>query len=192
VSRLSLRLRSAALLLAAAFAVHDGRYALAPDGAESASAHGYLALAAPLVAFALALAGGCFLAVLAVAGRAGPPAAAPAGRLWGPATGLLVLTFLGQEWAEGLLSAGRPDAPLAALTGGGWVALVLAPAAGLLVALVLRGADSALRRAAARPLLLRARPGPAPLLSRARPAAVRAVALLCGSVAGRAPPRAPV
>lgn len=165
------RFRLAALLAAGALAVHELRYALAfgdHAGREaSAQGHAYLAVLLPVVVVAA-----LFAAAQALLRFAGAPASGPRGRrftrLWLGCTVALVAAYCGQELIEGLLAAGHPAGVAGVLEHGGWIALVVAPLVGGLVALAVRGAAAASEprsRAAAW------RPRPAAIPAAASPAA---------------------
>jgi hypothetical protein len=191
-----LALRATAALAVGAFALHQLRYALGYGDAAmqtlAAHGHGYLALVTPLIALLVAVAAGQFLAQLARArtsGRAGRPAGRFA-TLWAVASAVLFSTYAGQELLEGAVSAGHPGGLAAVLGGGGWWALPLALALGLLVALAMRGADVCLALAARR---RRAAPR-RPLVPHLRPASadLPVPRILARHMAGRAPPPASV
>lgn len=187
--------RAVALLAAAATSVHELRYVLGYSGrveeALAGHGHAYLAHAGSLIGVLLAVAAALFLARVHAA-RVGVGAAAPATpprRLWLAATVGLVVVYIGQEGIEGLLAPGHP-AGLAGIVGhGGWTSFLLAPLAAGVVALLVRGSDVLLERAAARARPRRrtgvppAPPPPEPFL----PARVRVLAC---NLAGRAPPAA--
>ena len=179
------------LVPAAAFAVHRLRYELAygsrADQALAAQGHGYLDSLAPWVAVLIALAAGSFLVRLARA-AAGRPDRMPRrafARLWlVTSLGLLAL-YSAQEALEGVFAAGHPGGLEGVFGHGGWWAVVLSIAFGLVVSLVLRLASAAVDLAAkARIAILAAGPLPPPglrIVSRRR-------SVLAGSSAGRAPP----
>lgn len=134
------RLRAGAALSAGAFALHQLRY-LAGHEATAGEGHGYLALAGPLVALLCAIA----FAQLAVAWQhqLEPGRRLPLQRLWFAAVAALLAVYFCQESLEGLLTPGR-DAVGALAADGGWVVLPLAVGLGLVVALLLRGAEALL------------------------------------------------
>ncbi|HEU4978594.1 MAG TPA: hypothetical protein VFT42_06850 [Solirubrobacteraceae bacterium] len=140
-------LRTAALLLTAAFAVHQLRYALAfghhAGHALAHQGHGYLLFAGPLLGSLLGLAVARMLRALAA-----PPAGRTArvhrlGVLWPLCSLALVALYTGQETLEGLVASGHPHGWAAVAASGGWLALPLAAAAGLVVALLLHVAARA-------------------------------------------------
>lgn len=188
----SIALRATAALAAGTFALHQLRYTLGYGEAAvqtlAAHGHGYLAVVTPLLALLVALAGGRFLAALARARRTGRAGGTTGrfGRVWLAASAVLFTTYAGQELLEGALSAGHPGGVEAVVGGGGWWALPLALAIGLLVALALRGADACLALAARR----QASGSPRPLLASRTPAPVDLPAprAIVRHLAGRAPP----
>jgi hypothetical protein len=143
----NVRLRSAAVLLAGAYAVHTLRYALtyrtAANSELLAQGHGYLG-AAP-VALTVVLAAAVGELVLRVArGGGGRGPASSLRRVWGVCATALLAIFVAQELAEGWLATGHPDGLAAVFAHGGWLAGPLSAAVGLLVALLHRGAAAAL------------------------------------------------
>ncbi len=182
------RLRAGVLTLVGALAVHHGRYAFASDehAHALASAHRYLVWLAPVAAVLLFLAAAQLAASLTRPG-AGERAALPGPRtLWAAATATLLVAFAAQESAETLLAHGA----LPGLGDGAWTAGPFALVAGGIIALLLRGAQEAVRWAARRVRPVRAPAGAA------APAAPRPVVLaaprsvLARRLAGRGPPRA--
>lgn len=191
-----LALRATAALAVGAFALHQLRYVLGfGDAASQALAthgHGYLALVMPLIALAVAIAAGQFLAQLAQARTSGEAGgrAGRFGRVWVAATVVLFATYAGQELLEGAVSAGHPGGIEAVLAGGGWWAFPLAAVIGLLVALVMRGADACLASAARRyHAPARRTPARPPLLAAVDLPVARPIAR---NLAGRGPPAASV
>src|SRR4051794_34291117 len=166
----------------AALAVHQARYALAPES-DAESHHGYLAFAPAVLGLVLAAALGVALGRLAAGADAYARHRASLAIRWLGATALLVAVHGAQELAEG---------HVAELVGhGAWLVLPLAASAGLLLALALDGVHGALLTGA-RALRRLApvvrgrfappaawRPAPAPALGR-RPA-------LAAAGAGRGP-----
>jgi hypothetical protein len=135
-------LRTAALVAAGWWVVHQLRYLLA-YGAGSGDAlhrtgHAYLGPVAPLLGMAL---------VLVFARMVVRATAAPAGRsaraqrlivLWPACAGAIAVLYAAQETTEGILAAGHPAGVAAIFGNGGWLAVPLAVVAGLAVAAALR------------------------------------------------------
>jgi hypothetical protein len=205
-------LRGAALMPAAALALHQLRYRLA-FGARAphelaAQGHAYLSTLAPWIALLAALGAGAALGRLARRWAAGGGGRALGGaqarggrscgavvRLWLLASAALLAIYCGQELLEGVFAAGHRAGLAGVLGAGGWWALPLALAAGGLLALALHWERAAERALDARrpPLRLRicARlAGLAPLVTPASPL-LPAPAPLARAAASRAPPRAP-
>lgn len=195
-------LRGAALMPAAALAVHQLRYRLA-FGAQAprelaAEGHAYLATLAPWIALVAALAVGAALGRLArrwAAPDAGRPGREARGalRVWLVAATALLVVYAAQELLEGALAAGHRGGLAGVLGAGGWWALPLALAAGGLLALALCAERAAERALAARRPPLRLAPPPA-RGGEPAPAAPAAAprrplpAPLARAAAGRAPP----
>ena len=178
-----LSLRAGALLAAGTLAVHELRYLIGYGDPAAVGGHGYLAVVAPLIAVALAVSCGLWLA------RVGRATGAPARTLtWLGASASLLLAYAVQETVEGLASNGHPG-----LFGhGGWIAAPIALAVGAAVALMLRGAvaaDSAAARVA-RPWSPRGIVPTAPLTLAlpSAPAGPPRPRVLARRLAGRAPP----
>jgi hypothetical protein len=193
-------LRAGALLAAGALAVHELRY-LAGYGSDAAhvlgaQGHAYLIPVLPLVTLLLALALARFLLALIDPSRAAGGAPGVAGEARGPRLPVLWLgstvclwtVYACQELLEGALAPGHPAGIAGVVGQGGWVAFAAALAVGLLVALLLRGADAAISARASRGH--RWAPGGAAQPSQAPPRVVDLLrpAPLAGSFAGRAPP----
>jgi hypothetical protein len=181
------RLRTAAVLLAGAFVLHQLRFALLPE-AHGDAGHGYLPAAAAVVAGILVLAGLQFAFSLMAAwrGRATDDGPASLGRLWARAT-LFLLAIHGTQEVVETLASGRP---LDSLFSGWWLAMLLAAALGLATALLLRtGAVAVALVVAARARRRRPRsPGNIRSSRPARTAMLRLEAPLARHGAGRAPP----
>jgi hypothetical protein len=177
--------RAGALLAAGSLAVHELRYIVGYGEPAAVGGHGYLAVVAPIVALALALACGLWIARL---GRAVAPATR--GPLtWAASTAVLVGVFLAQESVEALTAAGHPGL----FAHGGWLALPIAVAVGGMVALVLCGARVADDAAAAvsRPFSPLAAAGdrlPIDFALPSLPPAVPRPRVIARRLAGRAPP----
>jgi hypothetical protein len=195
---LSPRLRAAALMPAAVLTVHQLRFLLAFGGGTGQElekeGHQYLsALAAP-IAMSVAIVVGLFFARLASAWRegAGDEGATRHGflRLALLIGAALLVLYSCQELLEGMLSSGHPEGFDGVFGDGGWWAVPLSLACGLVIAAALRGARAAIRWAAARhhrPQASHGRPAPAP---RPRRLALPRPVPLAGAAAGRAPPLA--
>jgi hypothetical protein len=189
--------RRASLLALAALALHQLRYSLAYGGDAGAAlerqGHSYLGdLGAIVVAFAVSLALARLLA--ATLGRLRPePAARALPRAALAFAAALLAIFATQELSEGALSAGHPGGLAAVLANGGWLALPLAAALGLLVAIadrLLAGAERRLAEASPRPRLGRARP---PVTAAPAGPDLTPLAALCLRFGlARRPPPAPV
>jgi hypothetical protein len=184
------RLRSCALLAAGALALHQLRYMLAyghdAGHALREQGHAYLAPVTAVVVTIVVIALATGLHHLAAAAPARPGRRLP--WLWPWATGALLAVFAAQESIEGALTPGHPGG-LAALVGhGGWVAVPLAAAIGLVVALMLRGVPPVTYPVARR--LARAAVPRAPLVLPVRPAPPLRRYPALATAAGRAPPRA--
>jgi hypothetical protein len=133
----TLTVRAIGLLGAGAVAVHQLRYAIAygnaaPD-ALAAHNHSYFGLALPTVATVFVIALSAMLIRLAHGRAATPGRRTPFALLWLCCALTLGAIYGIQETLEG---AG-------ALAGGGWIGFALAFPAGLLVAVAIRGSDSA-------------------------------------------------
>lgn len=186
------------LFPAAAFVVHELRYRLAYGShagrALTQQGHGYLNSLAPWVVLLAAFAAGSFLAraarALAVSDGPGPPLLRPSR----PFASLWLLSFTGltgiyalQEWLEGVFAAGHPGGLAGVFGHGGWWAIVLAAAAGFVVACLLRLASEVVQalsgHGARRPFAL------APVrLRRPSEQLFRLSARPAGSIPGRGPP----
>ncbi|MFZ1996198.1 MAG: hypothetical protein WAU75_18960 [Solirubrobacteraceae bacterium] len=189
-------LARAAVLPAAAVAVHQLRYWLAfgsGAGAElQRQGHSYLHSVAPWIVVALAWGIGAFLSAL---GRAfnGHTSMARYGfslvALWVICAASLVAIYSGQEFLEGLLATGHP-AGLAGIFGyGGWWAIPAAVCVGLVLAALLHGARWVLHEVAARRMAPARAPSP-PGVVPGRPAGIslpRPAPLALGWC-GRGPP----
>lgn len=187
-------LRGAALLPAAALAVHQLRYALAHgDGAGQALAaegHAYLSGIAPWLVLLATLSLGASLGRLARRWAAGGTPAArtrATARVWLLATVALVTIYAGQELLEGALAPGHAAGLAGAFGDGGWWALPAALAVAGLFALALRGADAVAADLAGLTLRIALRP-PRALSHRPRAPFLVALAPLARAAAGRAPP----
>jgi hypothetical protein len=158
-------LARAAVLPAAAIAVHQLRYLLAYGSTASVElqrqGHSYLHSVAPWIVVALAWAAGTFLSAL---GRAmnGHTSAPRYGlslvALWLICAASMVVIYSAQEFLEGLLATGHPAGLVGIFGYGGWWAIPAAVCVGLVLAALLHGARWVLHEVAAR----RVRPPRAP------------------------------
>lgn len=189
-------LARAAVLPAAAIAVHQLRYWLAfgsSAGIElQRQGHSYLHSVAPWIVVALAWAAGAFLSAL---GRAmtGHTSAPRFGlsllALWLVCATSLVAIYSGQEFLEGLLATGHPAGLVGIFGYGGWWAIPAALCVGLVLAALLHGARWVLHEVASR--RGRAAPSPSsPGVAPPRPAGVSLPRLtpLALGWCGRGPP----
>lgn len=178
------RLRIAALLGSGALGLHQLRYLIAHgDGAGEALAregHAYLSAIAPVIAIVVGVATLEFLLALAVRRDADNRR-----YRWVAVGGALLTIYIGQEMLEGVLAAGHASGVEAAFANGGWVAIPLAACLGLLITLLLRGADRALTARARCPRSEPARPLAGPF---ARAVDLALLSPLACHLAGRAPP----
>jgi hypothetical protein len=149
----------AALVPAAAVAVHQLRYLLAfggNAGAELADqGHSYLHSLVPWIVVLIGVGAGAFLWALgrALSGQTSPRryTLSLAG-LWASCAATLLAIYVAQEFLEGVFAAGHP-AGLAGIFGhGGWWAIPAAACVGLVLASILHGARWVLQVATARNL----------------------------------------
>jgi hypothetical protein len=154
-------LRWFSLLFVAAIGVHQLRYLLGPgvDAQHSLGthAHAYLPLAAAFVALLFGASVVHFVSTLALvrSGEIQPAKPLRFRSTWLRATLVLLAIFVGQESFEGALLHGHSSGMHGLFGHGGWMVLFLAPLFGALVALFLRGAQSALEAVARRALRCR-------------------------------------
>jgi hypothetical protein len=189
-------LAQAALMPAAAFAVHQLRFMLAFRGTAGVQlerqGHAYLHSLVPWIALLLAVAAGLFAWAVgrALAGQTSLPryTISLAG-LWLVCAGLLLGIFVVQELLEGMFASGHPVGLAGVFGHGGWWAIPLSLSIGLVVAAVLHGARWMVRSVAARRARRCARPV-ARVLAVLRPRDFRlpAFAPLVGGWSGRGPP----
>jgi hypothetical protein len=172
-------------MAAAAFALHQLRYLVAPVAGSEPSEHAYIPIAAGVVVLLFAVAAGELALRVAGARDDGTAEAEPRAFwvVWLVSSVGLTAIFAGQELAEALLAGGPVLDPLA---GGGLWVLPLALVLGGLVALALRLAGVAVLGAVRRQARRRGRPGAVPR-PRWRPAGP-AASVLARNLAGRAPP----
>ena len=150
-------LARAAVVPAAAIAVHQLRYLLAfgsTAGVElQRQGHSYLHSIAPWIVAALAWAVGAFLSSLgrALKGQTSAPRyGLSLAALWLVCAASLVVIYSGQEFLEGLLATGHPAGLVGIFGYGGWWAIPSAVCVGLVLAALLHGARWVLREVAAR------------------------------------------
>jgi hypothetical protein len=141
------RVAPAALVPGGALAVHQLRYWLAFHGMAGAAlerqGHSYLHSVVPWIVLLIAVAVGAFLRSLgrAFGGRCSLPRYTLSfAALWLICAACLVLTFVCQEFLEGLFATGHP-AGLAGIFGyGGWWSIPASLAVGLVLAAAFQGA----------------------------------------------------
>jgi hypothetical protein len=189
-------LARAAVLPAAAFAVHQLRYLLAYGGGATVElqrqGHSYLDSLVPWIVLALGLAVGAFVSALgrAMTGqRSLPRFGLSLIGLWLTGSACLAAVYAVQELLEGIFVIGHP-AGLAGIFGyGGWWAIPASLCVGLVMATLLHGARWVLDEVAARfgRTLVRRRIAS----SSRRPGSVPAprLAPLAAGWCGRGPPR---
>jgi hypothetical protein len=136
--------------------VHDLRYRLPSghgDHTLQAHSHGYLSAVAPLVALLLIVAAGQLIWLLARGG--GTTSQRRSTRVvWLLAAVTLIGAFLAQELVEGALAHHHPAGLADIIGSGGWIAAPVSVLVGGAIALLLRGADAALRVAGRAPFTL--------------------------------------
>jgi len=150
-------LARAAVVPAAAIAVHQLRYLLAfgpSAGIElQRQGHSYLHSLAPWIVVALAWAVGAFLSAIgrAMTGQTSVPRYGMSlVALWLVCAASLVLIYSGQEFLEGLLATGHPAGLVGIFGYGGWWAIPAALCVGLVLAALLHGARWVINEVAAR------------------------------------------
>ncbi len=187
-------LRWLGLLCAGAIGLHELRY-LAGPGAHSheilsAQPHAYLPLAGALVLLVFVASVVHFALALLFARRGELESRAPvrfsAAWLW--ATLALLAIFVTQESLEGALVGGHSAGLHGLLGHGGWSVLAFAPLVGVIVAVLLKGAQKAIELAALAGLTL-SRPRPARTIPMRPPVCgTPRLRVLARNLAGRAPP----
>jgi hypothetical protein len=183
------RLRAAVLTFVGGLAVHHGCYIFAtPERShEFAAAHAYLSWLTPVAGGLLFLAAVELGAHVVRPKNTGAPGFPRACTVWRAATATLLCAFALQESLETVLSHEQLPLLVAIFGAGGWSAVPLAVAVGGVIALLLRGAATALRWASRRARRAACRasvafdPPSAPVLSPHG-------SVLAGRHAGRAPP----
>jgi hypothetical protein len=181
------------LLPAGAFAVHQLRYWLtygSQTGTQLADqGHAYLGSVVPWIILATAAALGSFLARAALAwrGRGALVRRRPFVAVWATTAFALVAIYSLQETLEGILEQGHPGGFAGVFGHGGWWAVPVALVIGLIIAALLRVADSVVATLARQRVEVR-RPFGVPSI--VRPGAVAPVRMrpLAAAAAGRAPP----
>jgi hypothetical protein len=186
-------LRTAALVAAGWWAVHQLRYLLAYGGgagdALHRQGHAYLGSVTPLLGVLLVLVVGRLVvrATFAPAGRSTRSQRVTV--LWPLCSVAIFALYSAQEATEGILSAGHPVGLVGIFGHGGWIAVPLAVGAGLLVAAALRIGERLQARApAALGVLTTAFPRPAATLVVPAPYVAAPGALRARLGACRGPP----
>ena len=191
VDRTALRLRAGALLGLGALSVHELRYLVGygqgAGRALSAHGHSYLTLATTLVVLGCILALGVFLAAIARGDGAGSRRGSTLVRVSVCAAVALIAIYSFQELLEGLVAGGHPSGVAGVWGAGGWSAVPIASAIGVVIALLLRGAEAVLAHFGRRRTRHLRRGGVPTPARRPRPATARQTGL-ARHLAGRAPP----
>ena len=150
-------LAGAAVVPAAAIAVHQLRYLLAFGGSAGTElqrqGHSYLHSLAPWIVVALAWAVGAFLRAVgrAMKGQTSVPRfGLSLAALWLICATSLLAIYSAQEFLEGLLTTGHPAGAAGIFGYGGWWAIPAAVCVGLVLAALLHGARWVLHAVAAR------------------------------------------
>ena len=166
------RFAPAALMPAAAFAVHQLRYWLAYGNGAAVQlqrqGHSYLHSVVPWVIVLVALAAGAFLLSLgrAFGGRHSLPRYTLSfTMLWLACSVCLVAVYATQEFLEGLFLVGHPAGFLGVFGYGGWWSIPAALAVGLVLAAAFHGARLALHAVAERGVRRVRRAGRPPALA---------------------------
>lgn len=146
-------LAPAALMPAAAFAVHQLRYWLAFGSRAGLmlqrQGHSYLHSVAPWIVLLIAVSAGILLRGLgrALGGRASVPRYTLSfTALWLLCSASLVAIYASQEFLEGLFATGHPGGLVGIFGYGGWWAVPAALAVGLVLAAIFHGFQWALRQ----------------------------------------------
>lgn len=147
----------AAVVPAAAFAVHQLRYLLAYGGAAGVElqrqGHSYLHSLVPWMVLLLGLAVGVFLSALGramVGQRSLPRYSLSLVGLWLTCTVCLVAVYVAQEFLEGLFATGHPAGLVGIFGYGGWWSVPAALCIGLVLAALFHGARCVLEEVAGR------------------------------------------
>ncbi|HTX08951.1 MAG TPA: hypothetical protein VME22_10090 [Solirubrobacteraceae bacterium] len=151
-------LAPAALMPAAAFAVHQLRYWLAFGSRASVmlqrQGHSYLHSVVPWLVLLIAVSAGILLRGLgrAFGGRASVPRYTLSfTALWLLCSASLVAIYASQEFLEGLFATGHPAGWVGIFGYGGWWAFPAALAVGLVLAAIFHGFQWVLRQVGGRP-----------------------------------------
>jgi hypothetical protein len=182
-------LRAVALLAVGALSLHELSYWLDGVSGMGGHSHSYMPLAAGLVTVLLLLACASFARTLVHAMRGiedegHPP---PFRTLWPLLTAALLAVFSLQEWTEAWVTPGHPSGVGHVISHIGLDGVGIATAIAAVIALLLRGARSAVAAIARRHSAPRARRAPlrTPPM---RPFFAPRINVLAGNLAGRAPP----
>jgi hypothetical protein len=188
------RLRLVAILALGAFALHQLRYLIAFGGSSSEElarqGHSYMADWLPILGvFALS----ALIGTLARGRYGASLARASLLRRGALFAGALLTIFVMQESLEGLLAAGHPAGAAAVLASGGWLAIPLAAALGLVAALLAKALEGIEVAIAARRAASTVLPRPPRTRGSARPArsVPRMLDSLAFGLARRPPPAVP-
>jgi len=188
-------LARAAVVPAAAIAVHQLRYLLAfgpSAGIElQRQGHSYLHSLAPWIVVALAWAVGAFLSAIgrAMTGQTSVPRYGMSlVALWLVCAASLVLIYSGQEFLEGLLATGHPAGLVGIFGYGGWWAIPAALCVGLVLAALLHGARWVINEVAARRAASPPHSPPAAALPRPAGVSLPRLTPLALGWCGRGPP----
>ena len=186
-------LRAVALLAVGALTLHESSYWLM-DGVSGVGGHthSYMPLAVGLVTVGLLLACAGFTRTLVYARRGiddegHPP---PFRVLWPLLAVALLAVFSLQEWVESWVTPGHPSGAGHVLGHVGPGGLVIAVAIAAVIALLLRGARSAVTALARRQLAPPPRRAPLRTPPARQPFFISRLDVLAGNLAGRAPPLA--
>jgi hypothetical protein len=188
-------LARAAVVPAAAIAVHQLRYLLAFGPAAGAElqrqGHSYLHSIAPWIVVGLAWAVGAFVSAMgrALTGQTSVPRyGLSLLALWLVCAATLVAIYSGQEFLEGLLATGHPPGLVGIFGYGGWWAVPAAVCVGLVLAALLHGARWVLNEVASRRAPGRPSSPPAAALPRPDGVSLPRLTPLALGWCGRGPP----
>lgn len=194
--RMARCLARAALVPAAALAVHQLRFMLAfgpHAGVQLArQGHAYLHSLVPWIVLLICVSAGIFLAGVGRAMKGQTSASRYAlslAALWLICTACLIAIFTTQELLEGLFATGHPGGLAGVFGYGGWWSIPAAACVGLVLAAVLHGARWVLEEVAHRSRGALAAAGPAPETRRPAVAALwPRLSPLAEGRSGRGPP----